>query len=221
MESRGAPHCLHPWPALPRARLPCLCEISPFQVPDTPLGSRLCDGTRSHPDLPCPSVCENTMTQCRHGRGGAANARLVHPSVYPSPGTSPMAAGNASIALMRYLFLTTNRAACRSSYHGFGQRSTMQSGTTARSALLVGSVDLYSYAFSCQDTPSRNSNRASSQRRMAVLMFHVTRYIAMELMYPCLVSDRHVRIELPSTILVQHCVTPTNLQCVHSSLQPL
>ena len=168
MESRGAPHCLHPWPALPRARSPCLCEISPFQVPSTPLGSRLCDGTRSHLELPCPSVCENTTSQRRHGRGGAANARLVHPSVYPSPGTSPMAAGNTSIALMRYLFLTTNRAACRSSYHGVGQRNTMQSGTTARSALLVGSLYFYSYAFSCQDASSRNSNRASSQRRMAL-----------------------------------------------------
>lgn len=176
MESRGAPHCLHPWPALPRARLPCLCEISPFQVPSTPLGSRLCDGTRSHLELPCPSLCENTMSQRRHGRGGAANARLVHPSVYPSPGTSPMAAGNASIALIRYLFLTTNRAACRSSYHGVGQRNTMQSGTTAHSALLLGSLYFYSYAFSCQDTSSRNSNRASSQRRMALFQSNVPCY---------------------------------------------
>ena len=176
MESRGAPHCLHPWPALPRARLPCLCEISPFQVPSTPLGSRLCDGTRSHLELPCPSLCENTMSQRRHARGGAANARLVHPSVYPSPGTSPMAAENASIALMRYRFLTTNRAACRSSYHGVGQRNTMQSGTTAHSALLLGSLYFYSYAFSCQDTSSRNSNRASSQRRMALFQSNVPCY---------------------------------------------
>lgn len=51
-------------------------------------------------------------------------------------------------------------------------------------------------------------------------MLQGTVYIALELMYPCLVIDRHVRIELPSTILVQCGVTgtPTNLHCVVYSL---